>query len=64
MRDPRNRLAQVQGPLIFNDYDNLQAGNVTLDTLVDIGVSAGPISIRDTMDIENTIFCYKYDELY
>jgi len=46
------------------DYGNLEAGNATLDTLVDVDVSAGPISIFETMDIENVHLCYKYDRVY
>jgi len=63
-RDLKTRLSEVQGPLIMNDYRNLQAGNATLDTYVDVGVSAGPITILDTMDIENIHLCYTYDQLY
>ena len=46
------------------DYQNLEAGNATLDTVLDVGPSAGPITIYELMDIENVHLCYKYDELY
>ena len=58
------RLAEVEGPLIMMDYGNLQTGNATLDTLVNVDVSAGSISIFETMDIENIHLCYKYDRIY
>jgi len=61
---PSVRLAEVDGPLMMWDYQNLEAGNATLDTVVDVGVSAGPISIYELMDIENIHLCYKYDQLY
>jgi len=48
----------------MNDYRNAQAGNVTLETYVDVGVSAGPLTILDTMDIGNIHLCYTYDQLY
>lgn len=59
------RLKDFTGPLVAKDYDNSQAGNATLDTIIDIGGSTSlTASVRDVMDIRAKNLCYTYDSLW
>ncbi|PGH15885.1 hypothetical protein AJ80_05417 [Polytolypa hystricis UAMH7299] len=63
-RDLQNRLTDISGPQMLMDYENLQAGNVTLDFKMSVGLNAEDVTVRDTMDIRGGYLCYDYDSLY
>ncbi|KAI4678830.1 hypothetical protein J4E81_010558 [Alternaria sp. BMP 2799] len=61
-RDLRNRLRDISGPMVLQDWDNAQGGNVTLDFPLSLGYNGWDAKISDVMDIDD--LCYSYDELY
>ena len=63
VKDLRRRAVDIDGPLIQFDYKNEQAGNVTLSTLLDFGYVTEPLSIREMMNIRESL-CYDYDQYY
>lgn len=66
MRDPEARLKDISGPIVMMDYNNEQAGNVTLDFPMTMwmGADKEDITVQDTMDIKGDYLCYDYDKLY
>lgn len=62
-KDLRNRLVDIDGPIVMADFNNEQAGNVTLSTPLDFRYIADPLTIRDTMNIKEKL-CYDYDRYY
>ncbi len=55
----------MSGPLVQFDYGNQQGGNATLDTEIRVGESVNiTLKIRDVMNIQGNVLCYKYDKLY
>lgn len=59
------RLSDFSGPLVQMDYDNEQGGNATLNTEIRIGQSVNiTMKVRDVMNIQGNVLCYKYDKLY
>jgi tyrosinase len=63
-RDLSTRLDDVSGSLVAMDYNNLQAGNATLDTVMQFESLAAAIKVRDVMNVQGDYLCYKYDTLY
>lgn len=64
-RNLDDREIDISGPLIAHDYDNEKGGNVTLDTIIEIGVTRKlKVKISDVMHIQKGSLCYSYDELY
>jgi tyrosinase len=66
--DLKARLTDISGPIELMDYDNLKAGNVTLEFPLSLGVSGGEVTVGDVMNIEgcgkNGVLCYEYDKVY
>jgi tyrosinase len=62
------RLQDISGPIFLMDYANAQGGNVTLDFIMSLGVSAPNVTVRDVMDITGSggegRLCYRCDHLY
>jgi tyrosinase len=63
-RNLNARLTDISGPIKLMDYANAQAGNVTLDFQMSMGVLAPNTTVGDTMNIRGGYFCYDYDQLY
>ena len=63
-----SRLRDISGPIFLMDYDNAKGGNVTLDYVMALGVSAPNVTVGDVMDISSGkgdgIMCYTYDDIY
>jgi len=57
-----NRLRVMSGPILLQDWDNAQGGNVTLDFSLSLGYNGWDAKISDVMDIDD--LCYSYEELY
>lgn len=58
------RLTDVSGNIVFQDYDNAVAGNVTLNYVIDVGaVNNKNVTIRDVMNIQGGTLCYGFDAL-
>lgn len=65
VQKPERRLEEISGPIVELDYDNEQAGNITLDTPIHVGSTVNvTVRVRDVMDIEAGYLCYTYDKLY
>ncbi|KAK7952729.1 Tyrosinase-like protein orsC [Apiospora aurea] len=64
-RDPA-RIYDISGPLVFFDYDNKEAGNLTLDGIVwnGLGDFRKETTVERLMHIQRGELCYTYDELY
>ncbi|KAK8090368.1 Tyrosinase-like protein orsC [Apiospora hydei] len=64
-RDP-DRIYDISGPLVFFDYDNKEAGNLTLDGIVwnGLGDFRKETTVERLMHIQRGELCYTYDELY
>jgi len=64
-RNLPKREKEISGPLVFFDYQNLLAGNATLDTRVWVGL-ANRVEFKagDLLHIRKGPFCYTYDVLY
>lgn len=60
-RDLGKRLRDISGPMVLQDWDNAQGGNVTLDFPLSLGYNGWDAKISDVMDIDD--LCYSYDEL-
>ncbi|KAF2032406.1 Di-copper centre-containing protein [Setomelanomma holmii] len=56
------RLRDVSGPIVLQDYENAQAGNVTLQFSMTLGFNGWDAQVEDMMDIRP--LCYGYDRLY
>ncbi|KAH7390635.1 hypothetical protein BKA66DRAFT_459432 [Pyrenochaeta sp. MPI-SDFR-AT-0127] len=64
-KDPNARLSDISGPLVQFDYANQQGENATLDTKIRLGQSVNiTLTVRDVMNIQGDLLCYKYDKLY
>jgi len=63
-KDLSRRLTDISGPIYFQDYDNLQGGNVTLAFPISIGFNGPNVTIGDTMDIRGGLLCYEYATVY
>ena len=64
-RDLPKREKEISGPLIFFDYQNLLAGNATLDTDVWVGpANRVEFKAADLLHIRKGPLCYAYDVLY
>ncbi|KAI4611632.1 uncharacterized protein J4E87_010482 [Alternaria ethzedia] len=61
-RDLGNRLRDISGPMVLQDWDNAQGGNVTLDFPLSLGYNGWVAKISDVMNIGD--LCYSYDKLY
>jgi tyrosinase len=64
-KNPSARLSDISGPLVQFDYANQLGGNTTLDTEIRLGQSINiTLPVRDVMNIQDDVLCYKYDKLY
>ncbi|KAK6843890.1 hypothetical protein PG987_004750 [Apiospora arundinis] len=56
----------ISGPLVFFDYANEKAGNLTLDATVwnGLGVYRKETTVEELMHIRRGALCYTFDELY
>ena len=52
-------LNDVSGPIIPFDYQNQQAGNVTLDFEINIGMLAPDVPLKDLLNTQDKL-CYTY----
>ena len=66
MGDFAKRKHDISGNILWEDYENKCAGNVTLDSPMSAGNLAGGQSIKigDVMDTKAGPFCYTYDTMY
>ncbi|PSN62011.1 Di-copper centre-containing protein [Corynespora cassiicola Philippines] len=64
-RNLSERLTDISGPVVPQDWTNESGRNVTLDDLVHVGTTENiTMSIRDLMDIQSPGLGYSYDSLY
>ncbi|KAK0620774.1 hypothetical protein B0T14DRAFT_587374, partial [Immersiella caudata] len=64
-RDLATREAEISGPLVFFDYENLLGGNATLSTEVWVGLADSvEFEAGELLHIRKGPFCYRFDELY
>ncbi|KAI9641112.1 hypothetical protein NHQ30_010542 [Ciborinia camelliae] len=63
MRKLPERYTDISGPLVFGDYENLVAGNTTLEYVLDVGSANVNTTVREVMNIQGGTLCYGYDKL-
>lgn len=64
-RNLTERVRDISGPIVNFDWENEQAGNVSLKHPIFIGETVRlEAVIGDMMHIQRGMLCYGYDELY
>jgi len=54
-------MKDISGPIVPFDYENVKAGNVTLDFEIHLNEVAPRVKVADLMDTTGGVLCYEYE---